>query len=80
VAQAFLPAFFNIHHQMSSKRRLFSSRANSAKSSGPITPEGKQISSQNETRGASLSLSVLGAREFAFLPSERWPPPPQNNV
>jgi hypothetical protein len=44
---------------MSSKRRIQSSRANGAKSRGPITPEGKRKSSANSVRHGFLSTLVV---------------------
>ncbi len=44
---------------MSSLRRIAASRANGARSQGPITPEGKQRSSRNATRHGFLSRIVV---------------------
>lgn len=48
---------------MSSKRRILSSRANGAKSSGPITPLGKQISSQNGTQHGHAAKTLVLTNE-----------------
>ncbi len=44
---------------MSSQRRIDSSRANGAKSRGPITPEGKRKSSANSARHGLLSQCIV---------------------
>jgi hypothetical protein len=44
---------------MSSQRRIQSSRANGAKSHGPITPEGKQKSSRNSLQHGILARHVV---------------------
>src|ERR1700730_11559317 len=48
---------------MSSKRRVLSSRANGAKSRGPTTPEGKQISSQNSTTHSFAAKTLVLTNE-----------------
>jgi len=45
---------------MSSERKILSARGNGAKSRGPITPEGKQASSQNaRTHGLTAQAIVI---------------------
>jgi hypothetical protein len=44
---------------MSSKRRTLSSRANGARSRGPITPAGKSHSSRNSTRHGLLAKCIV---------------------
>jgi hypothetical protein len=53
---------------MSSIRQIFANRENAKKSSGPVTPEGKAISSQNRTvHGLSGQFRVIaGENQAAF--------------
>jgi hypothetical protein len=44
---------------MNSERSILASRANGAKSRGPVTPEGKRKSSRNATRHGMLSQVLL---------------------
>ncbi len=48
---------------MSSQRRIASSRANGAKSHGPVTPQGKRISAANSLRHGALAGLVLLSEE-----------------
>lgn len=46
-------------HAMSSQRRIDSSRANGAKSRGPVTPAGRYNSSRNNVRHGFLAKSAV---------------------
>ena len=48
---------------MSSLRKIESSRANGARSHGPVTDAGKKISSQNACRHGLLAQIVVAANE-----------------
>ncbi len=54
---------------MRTERQIEASRANGAKSRGPVTPEGKQNSSRNSTRHGMLAESVVleGESQERFL-------------
>jgi hypothetical protein len=58
----------NDNKKSSSQRRQDASRANGAKSKGPITPEGKQVSSRNATTHGFLAtlVTLTPEEETAF--------------
>src|ERR1700722_5851212 len=49
------------HHaiSMATQRQITANRANAARSTGPTTPEGKQIAAQNSTRHGMLAQTVV---------------------
>src|SRR6476661_1242069 len=47
------------HSPRSSQKRIAASRANGAKSKGPVTPEGKRASAANNLRHGSLARSIV---------------------
>ena len=54
---------------MATQRQIQANRANAARSTGPVTPEGKKIASQNSTRHGMLARTVVlaGESEELFL-------------
>src|SRR5580693_3862664 len=44
---------------MATQKQIIANRANAARSTGPITPEGKKIASQNSTRHGMLAQTVV---------------------
>ena len=44
---------------MATQKQIIANRANAARSTGPITPEGKRVASQNSTRHGMLAQTVV---------------------
>ena len=44
---------------MATQKQIIANRANAARSTGPITPEGKKVASQNSTRHGMLAQTVV---------------------
>src|SRR4051794_19489271 len=66
---------------MSSELRLRANRANAARSTGPVTPEGKAYASRNALRHGFLAKQILAGteppaafREVFDLFAARWSP------